>query len=89
LLQLKENAAGGARVQEAYEAVQAAARLLVDELDAQLLETGHLGLDVIRPKGDVMDAIAAALPKASQGAISRGRLQKLDLDISQAEDSRP
>jgi len=53
-------------------------RRLIDEFQAQGLETAHGFTEVRDPIGDMMEALASFMQETSDGSLGSQRLQKLD-----------
>lgn len=83
--ELHQHATGSPRMDEGDEAVNAAARLAVDQLDTVRGEILQLGADVLDGDPDVMERLAVTLEEARHATIRGQGTDQLDLSVAQLE----
>src|SRR2546426_2241730 len=85
---LKKDTFAGFRVEEADHTGEASSRLLIDELDAFLLERVEFGVHVGSLEADVVEALALALQETADGGVGASRFEQLDLALADGEERR-
>src|SRR2546428_14114225 len=84
--ELNKDTFAGFRVEEADHTGEASSRLLIDELDAFLLERVEFGVHVGSLEADGVEALALALQETADGGVGASRFEQLDLALGDGEE---